>query len=502
MASKTCIAFRTGADLFGFLQSCRIYCICNSLITLNYTTIFYIFVRFYAAMIDNKINKVLIFTSLVVTGTLLLSLIPAFNIDGFEMKKADVLADIRNNKTIVDTVEQDTVVPIIPKFIDTCKTGIICINDYSAEQNALSHFYDALEANNRQIRIAYFGDSFIEGDLLTGSLRNLFQQKYGGKGVGFVPVNCITAGFRTTVLTSASGWEEHCLTDSIFSRSKQGISGHYFIPYENATATFSCRINSGKVVDTCSTASFYFITDGNLKFTTTVNRKLTQQHTVEGSSNIQKVTVNGQIGHIRITVNNVGVNTRFFGVTLDNENTGIVVDNYALRGVSGENIKSIPEKTLKDFDKLRSYDLIILQYGLNVATKTQTKYDYYQKAMTGVIKHLRNNLPHSDIMLISVGDRAAKINGEMITMPGIKSLLVTQQKIASECGIAFWNLIEAMELDGGMMGYVKSKPPKANSDYTHINIRGGEQVAKHLFEAFEYAKEKYIEKKKYNKLKQ
>jgi lysophospholipase L1-like esterase len=417
------------------------------------------------------------------------------------MKKIDILADIRSSEKITDAGSIDTGYQIIPEFADTCKTGIICIDDYSAEHDALNRFYDALEANNRPVRIAYFGDSFIEGDLLTCSLRNMFKKKYGGNGVGFVPINCITAGFRTTVITSANGWEEHCITDSIFTRSKQGISGHYFVPAVNATATFSCRTGTGKEVDTCSTASFYFITDGNLKFTTTVNRQIKQQHIVEGSSEIQKISVDGQIGHIKITVDSQGTNTRFFGVTLDNEKTGIVVDNYSLRGVSGENIKSVPAKTLKDFDKLRNYDLVILQYGLNVATKTQTKYDYYRKAMTNVINHLRNNLPNSDIMLVSVGDRTTKINGEMTTMSGVKSLLATQQQIASECGIAFWNLIEAMALDGGMAGYVKSKPSKANSDYTHINIRGGEQIAKHLFEALEYAKEKYIEKKKHNKLK-
>ncbi|MDR1983726.1 MAG: hypothetical protein LBQ28_02735 [Prevotellaceae bacterium] len=449
-------------------------------------------------MTDNKINKVLIFVFLVITGTLLLSLIPNFNFESFELKKVDVLADIRTQEKTIDNIVIDTIPQTTAGFVDTCKTGVICINDYSAEHDALNRFYDALNTNNRQVRIAYFGDSFIEGDLLTGSLRNLFQKKYGGNGVGFVPINCITAGFRVNVVTYANGWDEYCITDSIFSRSKQGISGHYFIPYASATATFSCRTVFGKEPDTCSLASFYFITDGGLKFTTTVNRKDKQQHTIEGSSEIQKISVVGEINHIRITIDNPGKNTRFFGVTLDNENAGIVIDNYSLRGVSGETLKTIPEKTLKDFDKLRNYDLIILQYGLNVATKTQTKYDYYKKAMKGVINYLRSNLPNSDFLLISVGDRAAKINGEMTTMPGVKNLSAVQQIVASECGIAFWNLIDAMALDGGMAGYVKSKPSKANLDYTHINIRGGEQIAQHLFETIEYEKEKYIEKKKYN----
>ena len=444
-------------------------------------------------MSENKIHKVLIFVAIVVAGALLLLFLPDFNWGKLAFKRVDVLADIRSNSAIT---AGDTIVDQLKhEYADTCKSNMICFDDYSTGHNALTHFYNALSAN-RQVRIAYFGDSFIEGDLLTCSLRRLFQEKYGGNGVGYLPINCLTAGFRTTAVTSAGEWDEHCLTDNIFDRKKQGISGYYFFPQAGSNASFSSRNISVNKTDTCSEAAFYFITDGDLKFTTIVNKQTKEQHSITGSSDIQKVSVFGRIGQIRINIDNPGKNTRFFGVTMDDENKGVVVDNYSLRGVSGETLRSIPEKTLQDFDKLRSYDLIVLQYGLNVATKNGYNYDYYKKAMTGVVNYLRNNLPSTDFLLVSVGDRAAKIDGEMKTMPGVKNLLVTQQEIASECGIAFWNLIDVMELDGGIVEYVKSKPSKANLDYTHINFRGGELIAKHLFETIEYEKDKYIEKKK------
>ncbi|MCL2776205.1 MAG: hypothetical protein FWD71_23130 [Oscillospiraceae bacterium] len=449
-------------------------------------------------MTENKIHKVLLFVAIVVAGALLLSFLPCFEWSGLDVRKVDVLSDIRLNK---NNAADDTVAARIkPEYADTCKAGMVCIDDYSAKHDALNRFYEAL-SSNRQVRIACFGDSFIEGDILTCSLRKMFQEKQGGHGVGFVPINCLTAGFRTTVATSANNWEEHCLTDSVFDRKKQGISGYYFIPQAGSTASYFCRTASENETDTCSEAAFYFITDGNLKFTTTVNKQTKEQHNAAGSPDIQKVSVHGRIGHIRITVDNPGKNTRFFGITMDDENTGVIVDNYSLRGTSGETLGSIPEKTLQDFDQLRRYDLVVLQYGLNVATKTGNKYDYYKKAMVKVINYLRKNLSNTDFLLVSVGDRAAKIDGEMQTMPGVKNLLVTQQEIASECGVAFWNLMDAMELDGGIVEYVKSKPPQANLDYTHINLRGGELVAKHLFETIEYEKERYIEKKKYSESK-
>ena len=40
----------------------------------------------------------------------------------------------------------------------------------------------------RPVRIAYFGDSFIEADIFTADLRERFQSEFGGCGVGYVPI--------------------------------------------------------------------------------------------------------------------------------------------------------------------------------------------------------------------------------------------------------------------------------------------------------------------------
>ena len=57
---------------------------------------------------------------------------------------------------------------------------------------------------------------------------------------------------------------------------------------------------------------------------------------------------------------------RALGVAMENEE-GVVVDNFSMRGNSGlvlERLDSIQCRALND---IRPYDLIILQYGLNVA---------------------------------------------------------------------------------------------------------------------------------------
>ena len=61
----------------------------------------------------------------------------------------------------------------------------------------------------------------------------------------------------------------------------------------------------------------------------------------------------------------------FFGTALESDG-GVIIDNFSLRGASGQTLADLPEATLREFDKLRPYDLIIVQYGVNAVTEGST----------------------------------------------------------------------------------------------------------------------------------
>ena len=56
----------------------------------------------------------------------------------------------------------------------------------------LFSFFKKLEeleqTKNGKIRIAYYGDSMTDGDLIVQDLRALFQNAFGGLGIGFLPI--------------------------------------------------------------------------------------------------------------------------------------------------------------------------------------------------------------------------------------------------------------------------------------------------------------------------
>lgn len=430
--------------------------------------------------------------------------LPAISIGGHVLRRVDLLSDIRPPGPVAEETDADSLPPLSkvkPAFVDTCRTGMTCIEDYSdSTMRGMTPFYRALDgisSENRLVRVAVFGDSFIEADIFTADLREMLQKRFGGCGVGFVSITSMTNGFRPTVRHSFGGWSSHAVTDSVyFDPKKQGVSGHYFIPGANAYVELRGQSKYASLLDTCREASIFFYNKDTVDLSVRINREEIQSRRFAPNGHLQEWQVDGRIGSVRWTVNRAD-STLFYGMAMDGKQ-GIVVDNFSMRGSSGLSLRTIPAVMLKEFNQQRPYDLIILQYGLNVATQRGYNYDKYQKGLTAAIDHLKECFPQSGFLLLSVGDRDYKTDtGDLRTMPGVKNLIRYQQNIAAENGIAFWNMFEAMGGDGSMVKLVHAKPPMANYDYTHINFRGGKHLAGLLYETLLYGKEQYDRRQAY-----
>ena len=430
--------------------------------------------------------------------------LPVLTIDGHTMRRVDLLSDIRRLEPVGKEVGTDSLPPVPkvkPAFVDTCRAGMTCIEDYSdSTLRGMTPFYHALNelsSKKRLVRIAVFGDSFIEADIFTADLREMLQKRFGGCGVGFVTITSMTSGYRPTVRHTFGGWSSHAVTDSVyFDRKKQGVSGHYFVPGEGAYVELRGQNKYASLLDTCQEASIFFYNKGIVDLSVRVNRGEMQTRQFEPNGRLQEMQVKGRIGSVRWTVNQAD-SALFYGLAMDGTE-GVILDNFSLRGSSGLSLRTIPSEMLKEFNMQRPYDLIILQYGLNVATERGYNYDNYQKGLLTAIGHLKKCFPQAGLLLLSVGDRDyKKENGDLRTMPGIKNLIRYQQNVAAESGIAFWNMFEAMGGDGSMAKLVHAKPSMANYDYTHINFRGGRHLAGLLYETLLYGKEQYERRRAY-----
>lgn len=418
--------------------------------------------------------------------------LPDVAIGDWTMRKVDLLADLRRDTASVP----DTVITLKPKVkIDSCKPGMTCINDFSDDETGMEPLYKALDnlsSLGRPVRIAVLGDSYIEGDILTADLRSLFQQRFGGCGVGYVPMSSDIAGFRRSVRQYSSGWDTHNANDpSGYDNTFATIAGHYSFGSPGSSTTLNCVKYLAKL-DSCDNTSLYFQTNGTAQVKAVVNGSTPHYFTLSPSDEVQSVTVTGagRIGRVTWSVKSKSGRLVCLGAALDG-NTGVVVDNYSLRSSSGQHLLGVSDRMYQLFDKARHYDLVVVMYGLNVAGTKASNYKPYRQRMERAIANMKRQMPGTGFLLVSVGDREERSGGSFHTMRGVQSLVNVQQYIAFDSKIAFWNLYTAMGGEGSIVQMVNSNPPLANLDYTHINFLGGRKLGKLMFEAMEWGYENY-----------
>lgn len=491
----------------------------------------------------NNLWKTFLLTLIVLAALFALFYVPRIRVADADLRRVNILSDVQHRTEdgkILAEVRADSLEGFVEQgidsaaimvkqlaYVDSIPSGMVAIEDFAdvqGLQREMDHFYRALgQASSRPVRVAYYGDSYIEGDILTMDLRGLLQGKFGGKGPGFVEIHCVSSDFRRSVNSKRSGWSNFHANDKGrgFKSAMQGMAGSYFIPHGNATYELRGQKNVyPNLLDTAEVATVYFTPGSGLNIeyalnggtafslfsngeeareeyieeldTTVKDSVVYRQRRVEqpqqGAGNVVAKSVSGRIGKFNMTVKGGG-GSRFYGVALDGRK-GVAIDNFSMRGSGGQFIEGIPQETLREFASVRPYDLIIIHYGLNVAGPKVKDYSAYTNKMGNVIDRLKAAFPQASILVVSMGDRDSKgADGKMHTMGGVKELVNYERKMASDHHVAFWNLYEAMGGDGSL---AKMKDQKqANLDYTHINFAGGRHLAELLYEVLMNGKENF-----------
>ena len=346
--------------------------------------------------------------------------------------------------------------------------------DYSEGQSALRRLRAALrEGRSRSVRIAFVGDSFIEGDILVAPFRQALQQRYGGKGVGYVPLTSTVARFRQSIQQRFEGAWRQTLASKSNSRTLFTLSETFATATASASTSYKLtnadRVTLHYVSDTIPVAITYGINGGD------------RQHVELPASHgalAEYTFPHGAVKQFELATGG-GDGTRFYGVCFDGM-TGISVDNYSLRGSSGTKLTAVSSALTAQLSRFRPYDLIILSYGLNVLSPEDNNdsYEWYYAAMAKSIEHIQQLYPHATILLMSLSDRATLHEGEIHPLNGVARVLRIQHRLAQRYGLLFWNTHEAMASLGGIKGFVDKG--WAAKDYTHISMAGGTQLAKLL----------------------
>ncbi len=334
----------------------------------------------------------------------------------------------------------------------------------------------AKAGEQKKIRIAWFGDSMIEADLLTQTFRKRMQGYFGGEGVGFVPGKSVSADIRQSVRCKTIGqWKEENLKTDDRSLLLH-LCGHGF-----TTADGEIFLKDLTVTDTLQPLEKSLIcgqTSGDIEIT--VNG---QALSISPKNLLNRIPLdNSNKATVDVAIKNKALPV--YGISVEPAK-GVVVDNFSFRGITGIELAKLDSSFLQSLDANNPYDLIVLEYGTNLLFRPETReYSYYYKKMKPVLQYLKRCMPHSEFLLISSSDRAFKYDDEWKTAIGIDSLISVQARLAYENNMAFYNMYESMGGEGTIVRWADSSETYANKDYIHPNHRGAEVLGNMLFNSF------------------
>ncbi len=347
-------------------------------------------------------------------------------------------------------------------------------------------FFDSLfealdRAGTEPLRILHYGDSQIEEDRITGTIRERLQERFGGSGPGMMPAR-------------------EYATPRVGGGSSAGLR-RYFI-YGDASRRAGIRQYGPYAdfvrLDTTATLSYYPVRSrdreqstfervtlvaGNLHSPLSV-RCRGEARTVEPGEPISLVRFELPDSSTRVSLTVSGY-ADLYGVLLDGK-TGVRMDNMAMRGSSGAIFTAMDAGQLRSFSRDENVRLILLQYGGNSVPylKTDKATATFLESVRRQLRLLKELAPEAKIVFVGPSDMSTVVGGKRQTYPRLPALVDSLRASATACGAAYWDIYGAMGGLNSMVQWVNARPALAGSDYVHFTLAGSRKMGDMFCDAF------------------
>ena len=187
----------------------------------------------------------------------------------------------------------------------------------------------------------------------------------------------------------------------------------------------------------------------------------------------------------------------FYGMYFDS-GKGVQVDNYAIRGHSGDGLMMINDDELTQMLDLSNTKLVIFQYGANVVPYIHS--DEACEWISGIYYKLfmkfKKAKPDISILVIGAGDMAKGGEGSYSSYPWLPKITEAQKRAALKAGCAYWDLFNMM---GGLNSIITWTDKKLAVTNGHFSEKGQKIIANELVEALMVEYNIYVHKQRMKK---
>ena len=350
-------------------------------------------------------------------------------------------------------------------------------------KSSLTHFHQALaelqQGKRKKVRIATYGASHTQADVYPGYMRTYLQTRFGDAGHGYMALAKTNKWFkhRDFGVENTKGWR----IDHAQKREgrKDGLYGLMGADASSSSKRDKTRVYPRDRGNPASMASHfevqYLQQPGGGKFTVYADgKKLKTVNTKADDVGPGRYNFELPLGHHEIEIKLRGNGeVRLFGIIMEKEAPGVVLDTLGIAGTRAANMLNWDEALWSDYIRDRPPDLWTLAYGTNETTDVDQPIEDYVDRLRQVIMRFRNAAPEASCLLIGPGDFPRKLDDESwVPRPRLAQIVEAQRNVAYEMGCGYWDALAFMGGTGSMHTWATSSPQMGSRDHIHLTKRG------------------------------
>ena len=343
------------------------------------------------------------------------------------------------------------------------------------------------------VHIMHYGDSQLEEDRISATIREDLQKEFGGGGPGMLPAVLNIPSQSTSV------WNNGDLTRFLLFGPEEDRADHNRygplaqVSKLEGSAVIGIKKRENKKDDFAHVGGYSNIKvlaskRGSLKVRLAYEATIIENEGTDKEKRKKKFVdapapSDEKFEKLRVfswklpdTTSSakiyLGGNAEIYAISIDGP-YGVAVDNIAMRGSSGTVFTRMDQQLLAESYKVMNARLIIMEYGGNlVPSLNKNNVEYTKKLIAKQIQAVQKANPDADIVFIGPADMAKQIDGKIRSYPGLELTIQTLREVALENGVAYWDMFRVMGGAGSMHKWVKQSPPLAGADYIHFSRKG------------------------------
>lgn len=356
-------------------------------------------------------------------------------------------------------------------------------------REAMAHFYERLIALSRDeegavARIAVFNDSINGADFITSRLRERLQEQFGDAGKGWVP---ISKGWPTQHHQDVE-WDDHRLwLTYIVNRGRSpgdryGLGGVMSYNRSRHSHAEFGTAESGTVGRRVSLFRLFYqgwSHGGAVRLTVDEGEPVIVDTAAEEQvDRVYDLRVPDGPHQLEVAVEEGRL--RLYGVVMERENPGVVVDALMLIGARARRLALFDADHFGRQVALRQTDLLVFWLGGNDAESSYFDREGFVEDYGAGIAAARAGRPEASCLVVSIPDQGESPGGR--TRRRVPEVVAASGEVAEAQGCAFLDFFEASGGAGTARRWYRSRPRLISGDYIHPTYDGGRFAGDFFYE--------------------